>query len=78
MGHLVDTEKNNRCTVIESPLGMVKLIRRVHNVNPTLITSNFSSLEDCLKYAEKNRFEISIIHSGKRRNHEESRHPKAG
>ena len=78
MGHLVDTEKNNRCTVIESPLGMVKLIRRTHNAHPTLVTSIFSSLEDCLKYAEKNRFEINIIHSGKRKKREESRHPKAG
>jgi len=78
MGQLMDLDKNNRCTVIESPLGMVKLIRRTHNAHPTLVTSIFSSLEDCLKYAETNRFEINIIHSGKRKKHEESRHPKVG
>ena len=72
----VDLDKNNKCTVIASTHGMVKLIRRAPDVCPTLITCNFSSLEDCLKYAERNRFEINIMHSGKRRNREESRNSK--
>ena len=78
MGQLVDPDKNNRCTVIESPLGMVKLIRRARDIYPTLITSSFPSLDDCLRYVKRNRFEINIIHSGKRKNGEELKHPKTG
>jgi hypothetical protein len=76
MSPRVDLDKSNRCTVIETLHGMVKLIRRTHDVYPTLITSNFSNLDDCLKYVEKNRFEINIIHSGKRKTREESRNFK--
>jgi len=76
MNPRVDPNMNNRCTVIESMHGMVKLIRRTPDGYPTLVTCDFPSLEDCLKYAESNRFEINIIHSGKRRNLEESKNPK--
>jgi hypothetical protein len=70
MSPRVDLDKSNRCTVIETLHGKVKLIRRAHDVYPTLITSNFSNLDDCLKYVEKNRFEINIIHFSKRRTRE--------
>lgn len=76
MSRRVDLDKINRCTVIETTHGTVKLIRRANDVYPTLITSNFSSLDDCLKYVEKNRLEINIIHSGKRTTREESRNSK--
>ncbi len=73
MAQRLDLGKNDRCTVIETMQGMAKLIRRAPEVYPALRTCNFPSLEECLRYAEKNRFEINIIHSGKRRNREESR-----
>jgi len=76
MNPRVNPDKKNRCTVIESMHGMVKLIRRAPDVYPTLVTCDFRTLEDCLKYAEKNRFEINIIHSAKRRKREESRDSK--
>jgi len=76
MSRLADLDKSNRCTVIETLHGTVKLIRRAHDVYPTLITSNFSNLDDCLNYVEKNRFEINIIHSGKKKTREESKKTK--
>ena len=76
MGRQVDLDKNNGCTLIETTHGAVKLIRRANDVYPTLITRNFSSLADCLKYVHKNQFQINIIHSGKRKNREESRNSK--
>ena len=76
MHRQAQSEENNRCTLIETTHGTVKLIRRDHDVYPTLITCNFSSLDDCLKYVEKNRFEINIIHSGKKRTRGELRNPK--
>jgi len=78
MARRLGLDKSNGCTVIETLHGDVKLIRRAYDVYPTLITSNFSNLADCLQYVEKNRFEINIIYSGKRKGSEESTNSKGG
>ena len=53
-----------KCTLIETIHGEIKLIKRA---NAILTTLNFSNLRDCLDYADKNQFQINIVHSGRRR-----------
>jgi hypothetical protein len=57
------------CTLIESMHGKVKLIWRA---NANLMSLNFSNLEECLNYADKNQIQISITHSGRRREERKS------
>ncbi len=76
MNPQVNVDRNNKCTLIESIQGRVKLIKRTRNTNPTLVTQNFSSLEDCLNYAKKNQLEINVIHSCKRKPPDESRNSR--
>ena len=58
-----------KCTLIETIHGEVKLIRRG---NANLVTLNFSNLRDCLDYVDKNQFQINITHSGRRKHERES------
>jgi len=57
-------DHKENCTLIESMHGKVKLIWRA---NANLMTLNFSNLEECLNYADKNQIQISIMYSGRRR-----------
>jgi hypothetical protein len=58
-----DTFRQEKCTVIESLRGEVKLIKRSYQSGPRLVTLSFPSLRDCLEYADKNRFQINIMYS---------------
>ena len=60
--------EKQKCTVIESFHGEVKLIKRANPFQPRLVTLNFSNLKDCLDYVSENNFEISVVHSGKAKN----------
>ena len=59
-----DFNGRGNCTLIETIHGEVKLITRA---NEFLEALRFSSLNDCLEYVDRNKLQISIIHSGKRR-----------
>jgi hypothetical protein len=60
--NMSDREK---CTVIESIYGEVKLIKRSYQSEPSLVTLSFPNLEDCLDYVERNQFQISVMYSGR-------------
>ncbi len=60
--------EREKCTVIESFHGEVKLIKRVDLSRSRLVKMSFPNLDDCLDYVNKNNFEISVVHSGKAKN----------
>jgi len=60
-----------RCTVIESMQGEVKLIQRIDQSYPGLVTLHFPDLKNCLEYVAKNEFKIATIYSGRRKNDRE-------
>ncbi len=64
---LTNINQKEKCTVIESIYGEVKLIKRSYESQPTLVTLNFSNLKDCLDYVDKNQFQINIMYSGRRK-----------
>jgi len=64
MNGLIDTSPGEKCTVIESICGQVKLIKRSRESCPALVTLSFSNLEDCLEYINENHFQLHIIYSG--------------
>jgi hypothetical protein len=53
-----------KCTLIETVHGEVKLIKRA---TAGLTTLNFPNLKNCLDFADKNQFQINIVHSGRKR-----------
>jgi len=59
-----DFNGRGNCTLIETIHGEVKLITRA---NEFLEALRFSNLNDCLEYVDRNRLQINVIHSGKRR-----------
>ena len=61
---VADTFHKEKCTVIQSLYGKVKLIKRSHESRPSLETLSFPNLKDCLEYADKNQFQINIMYSG--------------
>jgi len=61
-----DIIHKEKCTVIESLQGEVKLIKRSYRSGASLVTIPFHNLKDCLEYAEKKRFQINILYSGRR------------
>ena len=65
-----DTFHKEKCTVIQSLHGEVKLIKRSYKSRPSLVTFCFSNLKDCLEYADKNQFQINIMHSGRKKGRE--------
>jgi len=62
-----DIIHKEKCTVIESLQGEVKLIKRSYKFGASLVTIPFHNLKDCLEYADKNRFQINIMYSGRRK-----------
>jgi len=62
------TADKEKCTVIESFHGEVKLIKRSDPSGPPLEKLTFSSLRDCLDYVRRNNFEVNVVHSGKGKN----------
>jgi hypothetical protein len=59
-----DSNRRGNCTLIETIHGGVKLITRA---NEFLEALRFSNLDDCLEYVDRNKLQINVIHSGKRR-----------
>jgi hypothetical protein len=59
-----DSNRRGGCTLIETIHGEVKLITRA---NEFLEALRFSNLDDCLEYVDRNKLQINVIHSGKRR-----------
>jgi len=68
-----DIIHKEKCTVIESLQGKVKLIKRSHKSGAPLVTISFHNLKDCLEYADKNRFQINVVYSGKRKERDRSK-----
>jgi len=64
---LTNINQKEKCTVIESIYGEVKLIKRSYESQPALVTLNFSNLKECLDYVDKNQFQINILYSGRRK-----------
>ncbi len=62
-----DTFHKQQCTVIESLHGEAKLIKRSHQSGLPLVSLRFPNLKDCLEYADKNRFQINIMYSGRKK-----------
>ena len=60
-----------KCTVVESIYGEVKLIRRSLESRPALVTLCFPNLRDCLEYADRNQFQINVMYSGKKKTEDE-------
>ena len=69
---IVSFDHKEKCTLIETLHGEVKLIKRAH---ANLMTLNFSNLKECLAYVDKNQFQINIVHSGRRK---DDRKPQGG
>jgi len=67
-----DITYKQKCTVIESLQGGAKLIKRSNKDGPSLVTLSFQNLKDCLKYADKNRIQINIVYSAKRKESDRS------
>ena len=59
-----DLNRRGNCTLIETIHGEVKLIMRA---NEFLEALRFSNLNDCLEYVDRNKLQINVIHSGKRK-----------
>ena len=59
-----ESHRRGNCTLIETIHGEVKLITRV---NEFLEAVRFSNLNDCLEYVDRNKLQINVIHSGKRK-----------
>jgi len=55
-----------KCTLIETILGQVELIKRSDD-SPNLEILKFSNLKDCMEYVEKNKFQITVRHLGRKR-----------
>lgn len=60
--------EREKCTVIESFFGDVKLIKHADPSRSFLETHRFPNLKDCLDFVDRNNFEISVVHSGKGKN----------
>ena len=71
MINLVGSNDKEKCTLIETVHGEVKLIKRSYNSRNNLETFQFSNLKDCWEYVDQNKFQVNIIHSGKRRSDRE-------
>jgi len=56
-----------KCTVIESIYGDVKLIKRSRESHPALVIVFFPNLRDCLEYADRNQFQINVMYSGRKK-----------
>jgi hypothetical protein len=68
---LVSSNYEEKCTLIETIHGEVKLIKRSYDSPNNLETFKFSNLKDCWEYVDKNKFQVNIIHSGKRKSDRE-------
>jgi len=73
MIRFADIIHKEKCTVIESLQGEVKLIKRSYKSGASLVTIPFHNLKDCLEYAHKNRFQINIMYSARRKERDRSK-----
>jgi len=64
MSSLLSPRDKQKCTLIETFHGELKLIIRLDDSPADLETLKFSSLKDCMEYVDKNKFQITVTHSG--------------
>ncbi len=67
MSSLESSHHKSKCTLIENIRGEVKLIKRSDHSPANLVTLIFSSLKNCMEYVDKNKFQIIVTHSGRKR-----------
>jgi hypothetical protein len=68
MSSLESSHHKQKCTLIENFHGEVKLIKRSGDSPSNLVTLIFSNLKDCMEYVDRNKFQIIVTHSGRKRN----------
>ena len=68
MSSLGSSHHKQKCTLIETIYGEVKLIIRSDDSSTDLETLKFSNLKDCKEYVDKNKFQITVTHLGRKRN----------
>ena len=66
MSILMSSHHKGKCTLIETLHGEVELIKRSDD-SPNLEILKFSNLKDCMEYVEKNKFQITVTHLGRKR-----------
>jgi len=71
MASLVSSDHKEKYTLIETIHGEVKLIKRSDHSPTNLKTLKFSNLKDGMEYVDKNKFQITVTHLGKKRNSRE-------
>lgn len=71
MASLVSSDHKEKCTLIETIHGEVRLIKRSDDSPTNLETLKFSNLKDCMEYVDKNKFQIIVTHLGKKRDSRE-------
>ena len=67
MSSLGSSQHGQKCTLIESIHGEVKLIKRSDDSPTDLESLKLSNLKDCMEYVEKNKFQITVRHLGRKR-----------
>jgi len=73
MASLVSSDHKEKCTLIETIHGEVKLIKRSDDSPPNLETLEFPNLRDCMEYVDKNKFQITVTHLGRKRSSREQK-----
>ncbi len=71
MASLVSSDHKEKCTLIETIDEEVKLIKRSDDSSTNLETLKSSNLKDCMEYVDKNKFQITVTHSGRKRSSRE-------
>ena len=66
MSSLRGSHHKQKCTLIETIHGEVKLIKRSDD-SPNLEILKFSNLKECMEYVDKNKFQITVTHLGRKR-----------
>ena len=66
MPSLGSSHHKRKCTLIETIHGEVELIKRSDD-SPNLEILKFSNLKECMEYVDKNKFQITVAHLGRKR-----------
>ncbi len=66
MYRLAAHQHKQKCTLIQTMNGDVKLIKRSDDSPNDLETLRFPGLKECIEYVDKNQYEIAITHLGRK------------
>jgi hypothetical protein len=61
MASLVSSDHKEKCTLIETIHGEVKLIKRSDDSPTNLETLKFSNLKDCMEFVDKTNFKLLLL-----------------